>query len=220
MIVLSPAIIEEKNKIEGDGVWILLLDLVSPDLVYHLRLAQNTEDVEYLGETYQAFPFQLGEITDESKGRVSGVPLKVSNIDRLVQGYIEQDATFGSDWDVTISLVNTELMDTEDFTPLSRKFKSKGVVCDSKYATFGLGGPSPLKIQTPSQKYSSNSCQRTFNDGRGCPYSTKGSGSFTNCNGTLAECKLRYPNGIIEGTRKLGFPFNGKLGMTQQAIYK
>lgn len=170
MLTLSPALIAEKNKIESEGAWVYLIHLASPDNIYDLKFARNTEDILYNGDTYQAFPFEMGEAKEESSGKISGLQLQVSNIDRIAQSYIEQDETFGSNWDVTLLLIHTELVNTEDFTPLSYKFKSKSVICDKEYATFTLGLPSPIRMQTPYQKYSPISCQRSFNDGRGCPY--------------------------------------------------
>lgn len=187
MLTLSPALIAEKNKIESEGAWVFLVHLTSPDNTYDLKFARNTEDVIYEGDTYQAFPFEMSEAQEDGTGKVLGISLQVSNVDRIAQSYIEQDETFGSNWDVRLILVHTELVNTEDFTPLMYKFKSKSVICNKEYATFSLGLANPFRIQIPSQKYSPISCQRTFNDGRGCPYETN----------ILAEYKS-YPNQIIQ----------------------
>lgn len=187
MLTLSPALIAEKNKIESEGAWVFLVHLTSPDNTYDLKFARNTEDVLYEGDTYQAFPFEMSEAQEDGTGKVLGISLQVSNIDRIAQSYIEQDETFGSNWDVRLILVHTELVNTEDFTPLMYKFKSKSVICNKEYATFSLGLANPFRVQTPSQKYSPISCQRTFNDGRGCPYTPE----------ILSEYKS-YPTQIIQ----------------------
>lgn len=222
MLSISPSVIAEKNKIVNDGVWILLLDLISPDNSIHLRLARNTEDIIHNGETYQAFPFDLPTIPEDSNGRVSSAEIRVSNIDRLVQSYIEQDSNFCSGWDVKLSLMCTNITEQSDIDTLdelSYTFKIKNVNCNKDYVSFSLGLPNPMRLQTPFQKYSTTSCQRVFNQG-GCYYSQYGVGGHTSCTGTVEQCKERFSANLTINGNKVGYPFNGKLGMTQNAIYQ
>ena len=51
MLSISQAAKLEKNKIEGDTAWLILMEIyVTPSII--LRLVRNTEDITWNGETW------------------------------------------------------------------------------------------------------------------------------------------------------------------------
>lgn len=119
MLSLSSASLLVKNSLVDTGSWIILLDLVSPDTLTHLRICSNTENVIKDGEVYNAFPFEIDEVTENTSGELPILNLKVNNINRLVQSYVEQDETLGSDWDITLQIIHSSNM--QNYATYSQK---------------------------------------------------------------------------------------------------
>ena len=68
MIDLSTAAIIEKNKVSTDGVWLQLAEIVveNQDVI---RLVNNNENIEFLGQTYYMFAFELSSVRTVRKYR-------------------------------------------------------------------------------------------------------------------------------------------------------
>jgi len=217
-IVLSQALIEEKNKTESLEAWLVLVELISPDNLTEIYICRNTEDVTVNGQLYQAFPFELDDIVDTSKGSLPTFALKVSNIDRVIQQHIEEDATFGSGWAVNVKVVST--VDLDGAPEIELNAVLLNVSCDKVFATFECGIANPMMQQFPRQRYSSGFCQRTFRDGAGCPYA----GPDAECAKTLDACgekfpDLTFPNGVsgdIDG--EMGFTIETFLNISSGGI--
>jgi len=174
MIPLIQPLIDEKNKISQDQPWLILLKLtnVAGDLV--LRLVRNTENITYKGEDYIAFPFEVDTIPEATQGSIASFNINVSNVDRQIQNYIEQDATFGSGWEIIMSVIHTSDLNPSapsgEVAEIEQVWKSLSITADNETLAISVGMPNPMNIQVPSQKFSGGFCQRTFNDGVGCPY--------------------------------------------------
>jgi len=106
MLSLSSAAILVKNSLVDTGSWLIFLTLQSPDAATTIRICSNSENISRDGVVYAAFPFDLAEITEASSGSLPLLSLKVSNVNRLVQSYIEQDVNLGSGWNVTLEVVH------------------------------------------------------------------------------------------------------------------
>ena len=177
MIPLIQPLIDEKNKISQDQPWLILLKLtnVAGDLV--LRLVRNTENITYKGEDYIAFPFEVDTIPEATQGSIASFNINVSNVDRQIQNYIEQDATFGSGWEIIMSVIHTSDLNPSapvgEVAEIEQVWKSLSITADNETLAISVGMPNPMNIQVPSQKFSGGFCQRTFDDGVGCPYSTQ-----------------------------------------------
>lgn len=177
MIPLIQPLIDEKNKISQDQPWLILLKLtnVAGDLV--LRLVRNTENITYKGEEYIAFPFEVDTIPEATQGSIASFNINVSNVDRQIQNYIEQDATFGSGWEIIMSVIHTSDLNPSapsgEVAEIEQVWKSLSITADNETLAISVGMPNPMNIQVPSQKFSGGFCQRTFDDGVGCPYSTQ-----------------------------------------------
>jgi len=216
MIPLSSALIQAKNEIESDEAWLVCLDLISPDNETELYLILNTEDVTIDEQLYQAFPFEIDEISENSTGGIGQFILKVSNIDRVIQGYIEQDATFGSGWLCRISVYHTSQLGGSP--EIVHDFLSLNCTCDINFASFSIGVDNPLMAIFPRQKYSAGLCQRVFKDGLGCDYS----GEETECNKTIDDCKIRFSDYLtrVNGSgERIGLPILIFPAVPSRAIY-
>jgi len=225
-ILLTDNLIEEKNKIESTGAWLVLVTLTRPSdtSTPYLYLVNNNEDVTINGQLYQAFPFELTDVTETSSGSLPSFTLQVSNIDRVIQKKIEEDiyyydddslksANFGSGWDVKISVVSS--LRPNDAPEIEFNAKSLNVSCDRMWANFSCGVNNPMMKQFPRQKYASNFCQRTFKDGEACTYI----GADTTCSKTLTACKEKFPTGRVNSNgTNIGLPFLAFQGIPSSAI--
>ena len=204
---LSLSAIQAKNSLDSKGVWFILITLYSPKLDITLRLVANTADIIWKGERFQAFPIKIGEFKEAVKGQLPSLSLQVSNAQRIVQGYVEQDPDFGSGWTATLDVIYLESpaedgdITTDVDSELTMKFITTGVSCDEKWASISLGIMNPLREQMPFRKLSPTTCQAVFKDpSSGCPYS----GTDTTCDKTLEACKTKFGEG--NSIPFLGFP--------------
>ena len=96
---LSAGAFIEKNKMASANAWLVLLQITMPDDTV-FRVCANNEDVTWpvtAGNVYSAFPFEVDEIGDSSKGEVPSFSIKVSNITRTLIPYLEdQDGLIDS----------------------------------------------------------------------------------------------------------------------------
>lgn len=226
-IPLIQPLIEEKNKISQDQPWLLFLTMTNVAKDLTLRLVRNTENITFKGHEYIAFPFEIDSIPEVTIGSLPTLAIKVSNVDRQIQGYIEQDATFGSGWEVIISLAHVSQLDgttlLNQVAEIEHIFQSLDLIADNEFITINLGVKNPMLVQFPRQQFAGGFCQRTFNDGIGCPYSTQGTDgtTYTNCNKTLDSCKVRFSENRVNSLgQKIGLPFLAFNGIETRGIYR
>ena len=226
-IPLIQPLIEEKNKVSQEQPWLLFLTMTNVAKTLTLRLVRNTENIVFKGKEYVAFPFEIDSIPEASVGSLPTLAIKVSNVDRQIQTYIEQDATFGSGWEVLISLAHVSQLNGTDLkdqvAEIEHKFQSLDLVADNEFLTINLGVRNPMLVQFPRQQYAGGFCQRTFNDGEGCPYTTQGRNgrSLTSCKKTLAQCQERFDVLRVNSLgQKIGLPFLAFNGIETRGIYK
>jgi lambda family phage minor tail protein L len=196
---LSPAAYLEKNKMASDGAWLILLQIDVKQLDDTIRLVRNTEDVVWNGFTWQAFPFELDEISENSKGEIPKVQIKVSNVRRQMEYYLEQaDGGVGST--VTIRVVHSKHLDLTS-PEVELVFEVTGTKANATWATFTLGATSPYNRQI-GQRVLKSFCRHNFKDAR-CKYG----GAATECDHTLTRCR-QLGNSVNFG----GFPGVGMNG--------
>lgn len=202
MITLPALITAEKNKLSATSAWLVLLTITLPDLTV-VRIARNSEDVTYQGNTFTAFDFRLDPVSHESKGRLPSVNLTVGNAGRVFQAYIEaQSGIVGST--VLLQVVNSALL-SSDFSELDLTFEIQKTSADANYVTFELGVPSPLNKRFPLYRYSGGICNWASRfKGAECKYS----GVVATCDGRRTTC-LSLNNLANYG----GFPGLGQGGV-------
>ena len=201
MLDLSAAAKLEKNKLEQDGCWIVLLEIViSTDL--SIYLCRNTEDITWNGQKWLAFPFDLGEVNEDSKGEIPTTTLKVSNITRSIQRKLEE-YNGGVGMTCIIRVVNSEHLElTEPEVEIDMIVKSTD--CDNEWVTFNLGTDALLNYRYPQRKVLKDFCPFKFK-GVECGYT----GALSSCDHTLFQCRLHNNSAR----------FGGEPGITQGGMY-
>lgn len=181
MLNVPAAIIPELNSLSNtDGV-ILLCEIQLPDSAVTLRLARNTDDITWDGETWTKFPFDLDDLGEGKNGEAPQVAIRVSNVNRAIQSYIEE-VDGGVDGTVILRLVHAAHLDLDEIVRLD--YTVLGCHADSKNVTFTLGTVNLFSMRFPQSRILKNQCRWKFKDSR-CGYS----GGESTCNKTLARCR-------------------------------
>lgn len=199
MLTLSAVAKREKNKIYTGSAFVILLDILLEDDV--ARICYNTEDITWNGNIYQAFPFDIGDISEKTDGSDPNVQLRVDNTSQALQSIVEENAG-ANGTEVIIRVVNTAAMSS---TPeLEEHFVVTKTDIDRQYITFHLGTEYSSRTRRPKERYMKNNC----------PFQYKGvrcgaTAEQTSCNHTLTDCRLRN-----NSERFGGFP-----GIDQKGVY-
>lgn len=197
MISLSAISKAEKNKLYTDSCFLILLEVRLQETVY---ICYNNEDVTWKGQTYQAFPFEIGEVL-EDETTDPNISLKVSNVARGLQWYVE-DSGGGVGTEVILRVVNSLNMDGD--ADLEEYFVVTACKIDEQWIDFTLGNGYSAKTRRPLDRYMKNNCPFQFKGIR-CGYN----GAQTSCLHTLADCRAHN-----NSERFGGFP-----GIDQKGVY-
>lgn len=180
MLNLPPALIRAANRMDQTSPWLILLDIVLPNVT--LYLVNNTEDIVFGGQTYNAFPFQYERPKESSKGDIPNIQVSVSNVTRVVQSYIEP-YNGGVGCDVVMRLVNAAYL-TEDYASLTIPLVVLGAKCTPLWVVFTLGCFNPINRRYPVGQYIAKHCRFRFR-GPHCGYV----GAQLSCDHTLDRCR-------------------------------
>lgn len=193
MKTLPAALILEKNKLSTPNPWLMTLDVTFPDASV-IYLVRNTENITFQTRTYLAFPFMPPEIKEDSKGQIQSVQLRMSNVTRILQGYLEsQDGAVGAK--IILRVVNAAHL-TENYAELEMEFEVMEAFSDAEWVTFTLGAPNPMRSNFPQYRYLAGHCNWKFKSYE-CAYA----GAETACARTLDACKA------LNNSRRFGgFP--------------
>lgn len=178
----SEAFVLEKNKRIKKPITLYIIENyrgTSEDLY----LAFYRQDVVFDGVTYRAFPVVFDSIKENSKGEIDTVSMRVCNIRREIQQYIENYDIRGHK--VTIRTVFSNLLDDstnkiDDVYSIDRWDATKEDVTFTLASKFNV-----LNIQLPLCSYSRNLCQHAVFKGTECGYT----GPETSCSRTKTACK-------------------------------
>jgi len=178
---LSSAIALAKNKLSDDGAWLVLLEIQFNDLAATiLRLVRNTEDIVWDGETWIAYPFDLEEAKQSADGSVQSVALRVSNVLRSVQRYIESMDGMGAAVVIIRVVYSNEL---DEAAVIEETFSVGKITCAAEWVSIELQPENFWARRCPRFTYTRQNCRWTFKSTE-CGYA----GATTSCNKTLAAC--------------------------------
>ena len=199
MISLPSVLISEKNNLSQAEPWLVLLEI---QFRYDtIRLVRNEADITWGGYTWTRFPFELDSTSEARRSEVPTTSLSVSNINRVMQSYVEQ-YDGGVDADAIIRVVHAAHLDIT--TPAIRlDYTVMHARADSKTVTFQLGATNLFRRQFPSGRFRKNTCRFKFKSTE-CGYV----GAGTTCDKTLSACR-GYANTLRFG----GFPGAGYGGL-------
>lgn len=182
MLNIPSELIAEKNKLFAGGAFLELLEIQMSEISETMRIVNNNDDVGWNGYTWQKFQFEPGEFSESSEGETSRVTIKINNVLRVTQRYIEQTENGLIDEQVIYRLIHSDHLDkapaiTVNLTVLK-------VECDELWAHFTLGAENFFLRRFPLHTYSRKICRYEQFKGTACGYS----GSETECNRTFARC--------------------------------
>ena len=183
-LTLPSAIVGLKNALGGNSAFIMLAEVQidNIDVPTTLRFARNTDNVTWDSETWVAFPFDLDMLGDTERGEVPKMNLRVSNISRAVQSYVEQ-ADGGVDAPVVLRLIHETQFSTSEYC-IRLDFVVSSTSCTSEWVSFELSASNPWNRRVPGTRCRKNFCRWRFKDGN-CTYN----GGATTCDKTLSTCK-------------------------------
>lgn len=194
MLNLSSLAIIEKNKLTSTGAWLIMLQLDVDDTT--IRVVHNNEDIVWPtgGNVWQAFPFSLGEVREDTKGTLPSFSIKVSNVTRALVPYLEATEGF-KNGTVRLLVVHSEHLNL--ITPeIDETFDIQSVSVNEMWVTINVGAENPMRMRSPRDRYLKDCCRFKFKSTL-CGYS----GTATNCDKTFGQCKQRG-----NSTRYGGFP--------------
>ncbi|GBG57772.1 hypothetical protein SPFL3102_01491 [Sporomusaceae bacterium FL31] len=187
---ISAAAILEKNKLTSDGAWLVLLEVNVPDMET-LFFVRNTDNIIWPavgGNQYIAFPFEMDDTSQDSKGEIPGLTVRVSNVTRSVQSYLEA-AQGGVGATVTIRVVHSRHLD--QVTPeVEEEFSVQDTAADDNWVYFNLGPAYPINARRPERRYMKNFCPYEYGDCE-CGISSEVYRTFPSCGHTLTDCRIR-----------------------------
>ena len=205
MLTLSQAAVYEKNRIESPNAWLILLEITIPvenDVPIVLRLVRNTDGIIWNGLEWTAFPFELEPPKQSSKGEMPNFTIRVSNVTRTIEAYLEQ-AGGGVGAEVRIMAVLSEHLELT--TPeLDEIFSVQSVSYDENFVSFVLTGAVNLFKRVPLRRYLKNFCPFQYK-GPEC----KSQSGYATCNKSYSDCRIRG-----NAAR-----FGGEPGIPQGGIY-
>lgn len=187
--MLSNQTIQDKNALATDAVFLVLLEIQIPD-TQTVYLVNNTEDIVWNGNTWQKFPFDFNDISQNTNGETPQWTVKVSNVNRVMERYLQQYDQYlkqhgidGNDIICVIRVVNSkDLLNTTPIVEYTALLQQPTTT--PQWATFKLSAKNPYNKQFPPRRIMKSFCSWKFKSVQ-CGYS--GSGEF--CDKTLTTCR-------------------------------
>lgn len=211
-ITQSSTVVQEKNKLANNtSVFLCALEISIPGTDEPARVVLNTENIEWRGYIWQAVVFQIDGLKQTSANEVPQVTVKVSNVNRIMERYVQEYDTYCKKYgydpiEVTIYEVNTADLSNES-PCCEHVFVLKQPQMDANWCTFTLSASNPANRRAPFNLIYKNFCSYKFKGTR-CGYS----GSATTCKKTLTACRT-----LANSTRFGGAPGAGKKGLSLSA---
>ena len=209
-LTISTWAIAEKNKTSQSNCWLLAMEISIPDApgppvtFTTVRVVANNGDVTWAGHIWQALPFEIDEIGENSKGEVPRVDVRICNVSRIFEYYLQEYDTFTKTYGYTPITVKIMVINTGNLantTPeVCYEFDLNQPKTNSQWATFTLGASNPYRKRFPEYRILKNQCQYKSFKGIECGYA----GAETVCDRTLSRCKALNNSG-----RYGGFPGAG-----------
>ncbi len=201
MIKLSTDLVKNKNLVCDTGAWIILIEIRdkddelftdpdNPDSHYSIRICSNTDEIEWptgSGTIWTPYPFALNSFGENSKNEVSTTTLQISNIDRLLNTFVESHKGFRRSV-VTIRIVHSNALNSA-LVP-EHKFRVKGVSVNAEWVVFSIGANAIFSKQDPQSNMHRTFCRykRRLDDPL-CGYTRENPDHTQTCDGTITKCR-------------------------------
>jgi phage-related protein len=206
VLTLSDAAKLEKNKLSSEHAWLILIELTLADSTV-IRVTDNASEVVWpagVPPPWQAFPFEL-EPVNIGHGELTSLSLRISNVTRLMQSYLEQGQG-GIGATVRLRVVHSAHLDLTA-PEMDETYDIVASQADVQWVTLTLGAPNPLLMRFPRHRYLRDHCRWVYKSPE-CGYPVESEPAT--CKRNLADCRL-HSNTLRFG----GFP-----GIPGGALYK
>ncbi len=158
MYELNNAFRQEKNKSANSPIYLYTIHAYNG--ADSLHLAEYDADITFNAITYQKFPIKHDEIAENSGGEIDTVHVSVSNVNRLIQTYLEQYDFRGKK--VTIKLVWKDKLDDPDAF-MDFVFYIDTYTASEQSVDFTLSSKfDVLSVELPFGRYNRNYCRWKF----------------------------------------------------------
>lgn len=196
LAILSRVAAYDKHKVASTTPWLLLVDFIWQG--QHVRVVRNVDAVTFdagdgLGpQTYSPMAFELTAAQTANDGSLPKISLKVSNVNRIVEGAIVQyQGAAGAA--ANIYVLNTDNPAGE--AELALETTIIRTQTDASWVIFELSAVSPLRQLFPKYLYYQGTCKWQYKSVQ-CGYS-----------GTIVTCDLTYEgaNGCLVHSNQVRF---------------
>lgn len=185
-LTISAAATIEKNKLCSDGAWLVLLEIALPGQTIHL--VRNNENIIWRGIEWAAFPFDIDDIEENTKGEVQSLNVKVSNVTRTIQAYLEPSG--GATGTVVKIYFKMSKGLSEASAEVEEVFAVTKTSVTAEWVTFSLGAGYPLSVRRPEKRVFKNFCQFQY-CGIECGLPESMKTTYPDCKRTLTDCRTR-----------------------------
>jgi lambda family phage minor tail protein L len=178
---LSNAAVLAVTGIEDDGVFLQLLEITLAGETV-IRVVRNREDVTWEGSTYTAFNFELEALPIDSKGSPPELVIRVSNVTKTLQGYLEQgDGGIGAT--CRLIVIHSDNIGTST-AELDETFVCTAAKSDAIWVHFTLSVDNIHLKRFPRDKFLFDHCRWAFRSAQ-CGYS----GNAAGCTRKFGRCQ-------------------------------
>ena len=203
---ISTIAMEEKNKLNTESVFFVALEIDIPSLTETVKINNGGDNVTWRGSTWVQFPVEIDEVLEKT-GEVPQVNLRVSNVNRVFDAYLQQYDLFCKQngfKPIKVKMFVLNNLNLADTTPEAEyEFTLEKPTLTADWAVFALGASNPFLRRFPQQRMLKNQCRWRFKSTQ-CGYS----GGMNTCNKTLVRCRE-----LSNSSRYGGFPAVGSRGL-------
>lgn len=214
MITLPGPIIIEKNKIEGGGPWLDLVELyVSPSQITYLNNGNDlvAYDAGAGSNDYYPFPFRVDQTVQDGDNNISASSITVANINGTMSRLVK--ASQGTFIDRTVILRRGYVGGDVAVVYI---FRINKISYDREAVTFELGYEDVNRLFFPKPVVMRNRCRFQYGDEL-CQASAAVLAAKPNCAHTIQDC-------IVVGQTEAGLAltvnhprfFGGAFGLVKQ----
>ena len=183
MLSIPADIILEKNKLYSSESFVELLEWQISETSATVRIANYNENIVWGGYTWTRFRFDGGGEQDTGGDSAETITVKVSAVDKVIQGYLETLTNGGIGDTVVYRRVHTSDLTLD--AALSATFEIVDVDAgpSSEWVTFTLGQENFFLSQFPANVFRRNVCRYRPTLTAVCSYVNNAL-----CNRTFASC--------------------------------
>ncbi len=178
---LTDSFKQQKNKVANKPIYLYKVFDYN-DEGEDLLFAEWGENITFDSEVYQAYPIKHDEIGENSSGEVDAIKVRISNVSRTIQGYLEH-YDFGGKKVLVRMVWADRLAFPED--KIDTIYYVDSYTANDASAEFLLM-PKMIVVeaQLPARTFKRNTCSWVFKSDE-CGYA----GAETTCNKTRVRCR-------------------------------